>query len=743
MHVRIPIYQQQTTPDLVGQPRAQAGVLSDAVGRELSRAGAIGTALVERDQAEQERQRRIAEAEAKRQEQEDAKVWTAEAMSRVRIHADERFRDLQSKAEPGAPDFSRTVTDEFDKYAQETLKNAPAAARPMMQVSIANVRDNVAISARNYEYQARADWRTRQMASGIDNTARLVFNDPAQFRTTYAEQSAVIQALDIPPTVKDNLQETARKTIANAAVSGWIIQNPQAAYTILKEQATDPTQGGKHFETRLDGRKTTMVPWGNLTVGEQQHWLRYAETLSKQTDSVEKRRASNLIRDAEAAADSGITTAIPESVFAVFGPEAADVRAQYERSQVMARNIAQVSTLPVNERLALVEQVTPKTGGEGFAEAEKRAQDVARAVNEANRRQADDPAAYAIQVAPQTVGAAYAGLQNALASPTMPADQKRVAAQAYADAVVAEQERLGSISTSKRLKGQIDSPILPKPLAQSIAKQFMTPREGGQGPAQLLQSQADLWGNYWPAVYRQIAQDIGPTARVVANLRDTPAAAMLSMNAALKTEDLKKPVGTANVTTINETIASELTEFRESLVGWTTGGSQAFNDYDEAARRNAYVYAAQGMKPAEAAKRAARELVLDYYDFSGTVRIPKLPNVDPRGAQAGMDAVLRSADKMKLRVPLEEARILGPDFTADQLAKSVRTNGFFVTLGDDSGVGLYLKGNNGERAVEGADGRPITYTWRELMDLAAASKPAPRVPLFNQTPGGAATGRAR
>lgn len=740
MPVKIPVYQQQTTPSMAPQPRAGATPVSGAVGQALSQLGAAGTAFAGQMIRDEQIQSRQAEAERKRQELEDAKVWTAEAMSRLRIHADEKFRERQKTAAPGAADFTKGVVDDFDTFSQETLKNAPDAARPMTQQAIANVRDNVAISARTYETSARIDWRKQQIASAIDNTSRLVFNDPSQFSVSFAEQRSIINSLDVPQSVKDSVSEVARKKIANSAVSGWIIQNPQAAFGILKTMATDPTQGGKSFQADIQtaaGIRRVNVPWGDLTVAEQQHWLLYSQTLGHQTDSLEKRRMVQLMKDVEAAADNGISTPVPDSAFSVFGEESPAIIQQYRNSQVMADNISKVATLPVADRITLVESNVPKEGGPGFAEAEKRATDIARAVNEANRRQAEDPAAYAIQVAPQTVGKAFTEMQSSSS-----AEDRRIASQAYADAVVAEQERLGSVPTRRRLRGQVDAPILPKGMAQAIAKQFLSPKEGGQGPAQLLQSQADTWGDYWPAVYKQIAKDIGPTARVVANLRDTPAAALLSMNAALPTKVLREAVpAKTDASTVDETVNSELAELRESLVGWTTGGSQTYSDYEEAAKRNAYVYAAQGTKPSEAGKRAVQEIVREYYDFQGTVRIPRLPNVDVRAVGRGMDTVLGQAETLNLRVP-EDARRLGSDFTADQIAKSVKANGFFTTLGDDSGVALWLRGANGERPVEGADG-PITFTWRELMERAAASVKRPAARSFTETPRGAATGVQR
>lgn len=735
MPLRIPVYTQQTTIGMAGAPRASAVPQIDGTGAVLASFGAELGGMAREQGREQARkleiEQRRQEEEAKRQQLEDAKVWTAEAMSGLRIEADRLFREGQSTAEMGAPNFTQNVTTAFDDYADKVKKNAPAIAQDALRISIANIRDNVFVQSRSFEERARSDWRVRQVGTAIDNTARLVQSDPSQFGQVWAEQSAVIQALDVSPAIRDNVAETARKKIINATVAGFIMQNPDMASVAINDFMSSAEGDRSGFRVAMNGKKAAQIPFGQLTADEQMQWQAYAKTLSGQQNAVAKQRVNGLLRDAEAAALDGKPMVIPEEAFAAFGPEAPAAMAQYQNSQQLAADIAKVSALPMDQRAALVNQRLPAEGGPGYAEAAQRNNSLSRAVAEVNKRQADDPAAFTINTAPQTTGAAFQRFQQSLQGGD--ANQRRLAAQEFAVATVAEQTRLG-----------VQSPqILPKPLADQIARRFMTPAEGGQGPAQLIQAQSDMWGPYWPSVYRQIAKDIGPTARVVSNLRDTPAAAMLSMNAGMKTPDLRKAVLVADAKTVDDTIDVELEPFRQSLVGWTTAGSSTYNDFDEAARRNAYVYAAQGTKPGDAAKRAVRDVVGDYYEFRGTTRFPKLPSLDPNVAERGMGVVLRDAEKLPIRAMVDSA--LGQEFTEKQIAASVKNNGFFVTLGDDSGVALYLNGANGQRAVEGKDGRPITFTWQQLMERgvekpkAGTAAPAP----FGSNPGGAATGRAQ
>lgn len=454
--------------------------------------------------------------------------------------------------------------------------------------------------------------------------------------------------------------------------------------------------------------------------------LQKANTIARQESVQLRHRMEGRVRDTVAALERGVEppNAPSESELILTYGQLDGLRVSRELGQArqFGLDVKSVATMPPTEQAAMLATRAPQAG-EGFAVAQQRHEQLARAVEQTNKAKTDDPGAFVIQFAP-TVQRAYQ------ASVQAPAEQRAAMTQAFAEASFAEQRRLG-----------VEEPkLLPKAIAEQIVREFVVPREGGaQSATQFIQGQEQQWGPYWPQVYKQIAKDIGTTARVVSNLRDTPAAAVLSMHANIKTPELRKPIPTPDAKTVDDTVEAELLPFRQSVVGWTTGGNTAYNDYDEQAKRLAYVYTSQGTKPAEAAKRAAREVVGDYYEFRGKTRIPKA--VDAAVTEAGMTAVLKSADTLTPKLPEAEMKALGKDFTQKQVGAALRSKGFFVTLGDDSGVALHMEGANGARAVEGADGKPIVFTWRELAQKATEDQRAPGVTQFGNTEGGAATGR--
>jgi hypothetical protein len=461
-----------------------------------------------------------------------------------------------------------------------------------------------------------------------------------------------------------------------------------------------------------------------------------------QSQSLATHRLSGVLRDAESAALDGKRLALDPSVFSAFGPQADEMRARYDNSQVMADTIAQVRMMPVPERIAAIERATPKSAGAGYAEATARAQSVRQAVVQVNQMQTDDPVAFSMMTSPNVVKPAFDALQATMNDVTATMEARRDAARTFATATLAEQSRLGDTPQQAGILTR-KKPILPNQMANAIAQQFVQQPEGGQPPARLIQMQAEIWGQHWPDVYAQIAKDIGPTARVIANIKDTPAAALLSLHAGTKTEEMKKALPAPDVKIIEDTIDERMIPARDSLVGWTSQGLRTFNDWNEGARRLALLYAGQGTKPADAAKRAVADVFDNHWEVRGTVRYPKMPGVDPRVAERGMARVLSEAGKLAIMVPPGEAATLGKDYVSKQLANAMRDFGFWITLGDDSGVALWMKGNNGPQLVQGANGQAITYTWKQLQDIATRPEAPGRAPAFGSTGGGAASGMTR
>lgn len=227
MAVRIPQYQQQTSPNSLGVvPRAR-GVEVDAsaarAGQQLagSLMQAAGTYAAVQDHLK---------AEAKRQEDEDAKVYTANSIAQGTQAALQEFVRRQDAAEPGAPNFAQGMNDWLDEYEETVVSQAPNdTSKKFLRERYLALRVDMTQRALSFETDERRRWRVNTGKSAIDATAATMAADPARINVALAEQRAVIDAYDIPQEQKRALKDYLDETVATAAVLGEAERDPAAA----------------------------------------------------------------------------------------------------------------------------------------------------------------------------------------------------------------------------------------------------------------------------------------------------------------------------------------------------------------------------------------------------------------------------------------------------------------------------------------------------------------------------------
>lgn len=231
MAVKIPQYQQQTAPNSLGVVPVARGVdVSDAEGRAGQRlAGAMQGAIATYDQV----QRQIA-AEKKRQEEEDAKAWTASTIAKAAADQSTKLAELQETAAEGAADFTQQFNDQFDEYEQTALSLAPNdTARKFLGERFLALRSELTGRALAFEVDERRRWRINTTKSAIDTVASTMAADPSRLPVALAEQRAIIDAMDVPPEQRRALHDYLNTQVSTAAVLGEIKRDPERAREAL------------------------------------------------------------------------------------------------------------------------------------------------------------------------------------------------------------------------------------------------------------------------------------------------------------------------------------------------------------------------------------------------------------------------------------------------------------------------------------------------------------------------------
>lgn len=278
------------------------------------------------------------------------------------------------------------------------------------------------------------------------------------------------------------------------------------------------------------------------------------------------------------------------------------------------------------------------------------------------------------------------------------------AVEAYATAMIAEQQRLGA-PEPKLLSGQ---------QAASIAASFLNTEDGGNNSAQLIEQLQQQWGKHWPTVYKQLQDKLPGAALVIGSGVDPQTSAMLARIAPLKTEELKKGLPSIETKEAKDSLNTAMEDFRLTLAG-QVGGERTFSTLYSEAERLAYAYMGQGKGAKDAVNLATKSLIEDKYTLKGTYRVPK--SVDADLVEAGTDLALEGLDPSALRFAVPKG--VDEAFAKERVKAAISKDGYWVTLPDESGLALYYGGE----AVLTKEGEPIT---RSFDDLAAdaVSKPS-------------------
>lgn len=224
MAVRVPIYEQRTSVDAGPGPamvsgRSGIGEGLQQIGQALGQAGQTAFSIAKQEQAR-----------ALREEEETAKVWTANAVAKARADLTRDLIGRQNSASPGASGLASGFDEAASEYEKALLANAPnETARRFIQERMLALRSDLSGNAMTFEETERRRWRADTLGQAIDTAAGAVAADPNAYSTTLAEQLAVIDALDVPPAQRAELRQKAIDTLSKGVVMGEVERDPRAA----------------------------------------------------------------------------------------------------------------------------------------------------------------------------------------------------------------------------------------------------------------------------------------------------------------------------------------------------------------------------------------------------------------------------------------------------------------------------------------------------------------------------------
>lgn len=292
-----------------------------------------------------------------------------------------------------------------------------------------------------------------------------------------------------------------------------------------------------------------------------------------------------------------------------------DAYSDYQSDMKLHSDISQVARLTPQQQDELLGSYEPKAGEEGFADQAKRQSMLQKAVAQVRKQRDEDPAQFALSRIP-SVQEAWGNLSTTLSSAEASPDAKQGAARDFVNKTILEQQKAGVAPQNVK--------VLPQGYVEALKSKLDNPAASGgaDGLVRTIKTEAALWGDNWPTVYRQLAPEVGPVVRVIGSGIGDSAARQLAELAPMKVGDILKDQSTEKAGQIKKDVQDAFTPLLKSM-GGNEGGLTVFNDFRGQAEKLAAYNIVNGMTSADAAKKAFKDLVGDRYEFRDSWRMPK------------------------------------------------------------------------------------------------------------------------
>lgn len=170
----------------------------------------------------------------------EAAAESAVALSKAQVDWSRRLYEAKQTAQPGAPDFTKNILSEFDKYETEAIKGVRTnSARQFMRQRLAAYRTQIVDRAMEFEATARVAHRETQFTTAKEQYGAATDLDPDGWMERGAEMSAVIDGMGLPPIEAETKRKEATDYIMSRAALAEARRDPDATTKRLVAPAKD------------------------------------------------------------------------------------------------------------------------------------------------------------------------------------------------------------------------------------------------------------------------------------------------------------------------------------------------------------------------------------------------------------------------------------------------------------------------------------------------------------------------
>ncbi|MCC6172075.1 MAG: hypothetical protein IT481_08605 [Gammaproteobacteria bacterium] len=394
----------------------------------------------------------------------------------------------------------------------------------------------------------------------------------------------------------------------------------------------------------------------------------------------------------------------------------------YDVAVQTGRTIAGLADMTPVQRDEALTALKPVAGEAGYATRE-RAYDVAtRAAGALQKEIEKDPARFAMTRLP-AVRDSYGAFAAAQQDPSVPPEAKAAAARRFAETTLLEQARVGVPADARR--------IVPESYVDALNARLQRPGTAGgtANVAASIEQEAQLWGDNWPLVYRDVARRSSPVVRVVGAGVKPLAAQLLTEFADVKLGDIANDQSEERLTTIRAEVRNAFRPLAGTMLG-SEGAQPVIDDFQAAGEKLAAYYVRGGKSASDAAAQAFEDLIGHKYELVGgglfggswtsgdRYRIPKSAPFSVRDIAIGAAEARRQLAEIGVNPARDTLGGISADVLARARPEQLARDGSWVTAGGaQSDQGLWLV--YGDQVVRGKDGQsPLFLSWEQLAGLA-------------------------
>lgn len=171
--------------------------------------------------------------EARRQQERNEAVTAAKQAVETEADWSQRLAKAKEGAPDGAPDFTKSVLEQFAEDKKARLAAAPETARGYLDLQLTRLGTSIQAKATDFEATARMTKQTREVGDIARLSANAVRSDDAALPQHVGTFTGAVMASSLSEPMKIEVLRQGREMLSVSAVQGRIERDPAAALAEL------------------------------------------------------------------------------------------------------------------------------------------------------------------------------------------------------------------------------------------------------------------------------------------------------------------------------------------------------------------------------------------------------------------------------------------------------------------------------------------------------------------------------